>query len=343
MRYLFFPILLSILFTWISCVRIPDVEENAQMQFIWANGLYGESNEDEIDAVAADSWGNVYVSGKFENELTIDGNIHVLKSNGMADIMVVKYDNKGQHIWSRQFGGVEEDNVFDADCDHNGNLILSGYFQGSVQFDQFELQAKGGFDMFLVKMNPEGQVIWAKNFGGEDHDGGNEIEVSYNGDLYVGAQSYGTFEGMINSGGQDAYLLALDSEGNTRWIRSITGSGDARAKAITTDNLGNVYMGGDFKGDNEIVNSDGTLQALQKYGGRDAYLISFSNEGTLRWHKSWGNSEVDFCKGIAMNEQNELYAVGQFQKNVQFDHPADQYTLNSTNGTKDLFVLKLSH
>lgn len=316
----------------------PLVNITSSLQFKWTKTFKGPSQEDEIDAVASDSEGNVYVSGKFEDSLIIEGQNQTITSNGMADIMLVKYDKNGNWQWTKQFGSTQEDNVFDTDCDNQGNVILSGYFQGVVQFGNFTLTSQGGFDMMVLKINPEGNVLWAKNFGGSGHDGGNEVAIGNDNTILVGAQSNGTFEGITNTGDQDAYLLSLDENGNTQWIKAIKGTGTARAKAIEVDNLGNVYIGGDFTGTNSIENNSTTV-TFEEFGNRDAYLASFTSNGTYRWSKSWGNDGVDFCKGIVVTSQNELYAVGQFQKTVNFNDE----TLTSTNDTKDLFVWKMEH
>ncbi len=306
--------------------------------FKWTQSLNGPSEEDEIDAVASDKDGNVFISGKFEETLSIGGQSEKIRSNGRADIMVVKYDREGNWLWTKHFGGLEEDNIFDADCDEDGNVILSGYFQDVVQFDEFTLTSKGGFDMVLVKLDPNGNVIWAYNYGGSDDDGGNEIVISDDDKILVGAGSKGTFEGIKNTGRQDAYLLSLDKDGKVEWIQAVKGRGDARAKAVAVDSVGNVYLGGDYR-ENNYVEGEGKKIKFDKYGGRDAYLVSYTSEGAFRWKKDWGNKGVDFCKGIACSSQDELYAVGQFQNKVSFNNDV----LNSKNGTRDLFVWKLDN
>ncbi len=309
---------------------------HSSLRFKWAKTLRGPSEEDEIDAVASDNKGNVYISGKFEDDLVIDGQKTAISSNGKADIMLVKYDKNGNWLWTRHYGGSKEDNIFDADCDNQGNVILSGYFQGSIQFGDYKLRSQGGFDMVVVKVDPSGTVLWARNYGGTGNDGGNEVVIGNNNKILVGAGSYGTFEGIANTGKQDAYLLSLDENGNIEWIQAVKGTGDARAKAVAIDGFGNVYLGGDYRNNNYIENN-GRKLSLQKFGGRDAYLMSFTPSGAYRWQKNWGNTGVDFCKGIVTTSQNEIYAVGQFQKNVLFDG----IQLHSNNGTKDLFVWKI--
>ncbi|MEM6642363.1 MAG: hypothetical protein AAF616_05245 [Bacteroidota bacterium] len=307
-------------------------------QFRWANSLEGPGDEDEIDAVASDGEGNVYLSGKFESELLVEGQPERLVSNGMADIMVVKYNQEGIWQWTRQFGGLGEDNIFDADCDSKGNLILSGYFQGSVQFGGFALTSRGGFDMLVLKISPDGEVLNAVQLGGTGNDGGNELEIGNSDQVIIGAQSDGNFERLPNTGLQDAYIISMTSDFSVSWIRSVEGAGIARAKAVETDDFGNVYLGGDYVNDNSISNA-GTVNAFKNSEGADAYLASWSANGNLRWVKNWGGTGSDLCKGIVTTSQNDIYVVGQFTSAVDFDDSQ----LVTDVGTQDLFIWMLEN
>jgi len=308
-------------------------------KFKWANSLSGLSNEDEIDAVASDSQGNVYVSGKYEQSLSVEGQSMPIEANGsMADIMVVKYNKNGIWQWTRNFGSTGEDNIFDAVCDSQGNLILSGYFQGTVQFGDFELTAQGGFDMVLLKIDPAGTVLNAINFGGSGNEGGNEVAIGSLNQIIVGAQSDGSFEGIPHTGSQDAYIISLTTDFVVNWIRSVQGNGLARAKAIEVDKIGNVYMGGDYKNNNLIYDS-GNPNVFENFGGADAYLASWTANGDLRWFKNWGGTGDDLCKGIVTTLQNEIYAVGQFAHTIDFDGSP----LTSAVNSQDLFVLMLDN
>ncbi|MGB3617785.1 MAG: hypothetical protein WBA12_06670 [Catalinimonas sp.] len=314
--------------------ELPDVTTDTDLQFAWSRLMNGPSDEDEIDAVAADDAGNVYLSGKFEDSLRVAGRDGAIRSVGRADIMVVKYDAGGALRWVKCYGGPGEDNIFDATCDDQGNLILSGYFEGTVSFGSFTLTAVGGLDMVLLKLSPDGEVLRAVRFGGAGDDGGNEVAVGPGNQVVVGAQSDGTFEGITNTGGQDAHLLSLTSDFVVNWIRTVEGAGAARAKAVAVDAGGNVYLGGDYRGANGIRDAGGAFLNL---GGTDAYLASWTAAGAWRWVKNWGGPGNDLCKGVAATAQGALFAVGQFTGTVDFDGTP----LTSTPGSQDLFVWKL--
>lgn len=100
------------------------------------------------------------------------------------------------------------------------------------------------------------------------------------------------------------------------------------------DAAGNSYLGGDFVGANAIVAPSGSI-ALNYVGLRDAYVCSWTPNGNLRWYKDWGGNGVELCKGIATNDQLEVYLVGPFAQTSSFDGQ-----LLSSAGEGDLFIWK---
>ena len=262
---------------------ISDAISEPTFQFKWAKLLSGPTNEDEIDAVASDSQGNVYVSGKYEQDLKIEGQSTPIEATGnKADIMIVKYNKEGIWQWTRNFGSTGEDNIFDAVCDVQGNLILSGYFEGTVAFGDFELTSQAGLDMVLLKISPDGTVLKAIALGGNGDDGGNEVAIGNDNEIIVGAQSNGTFEGIPNTGNVDAYIMSFTNDLVLNWVRAIKGGGDARAKAVEVDDNGNVYLGGDYRNANS-VDVNGTSKSFENFGGTDAFIASWTSSGVFRW------------------------------------------------------------
>lgn len=332
-------LLLGVLLVVLTNCDAPDEDLSTGSGWEWARQLSGPSNEDEIDAIATDTDQNVYLSGKFEAQLTIQGHTETFQSLGKADIMVAKYDRLGELQWAKQFGGSGEDNIFDADCDQNGNVILSGYFEGSVQFGDITLNSLGGLDMVVLKIDPMGDVLWAVNFGGMLDDGGNEVTVSGE-NIIVGAQSIGNFTAgdfaFENTGGHDAYLLSITPNGIVEWVRAVQGSGHARAKSIAVDNEGTIFFGGDFEGENYVVVEEGNI-LLDHVAGGDAYITSWTKAGELRWTKSWGGNGHDLSKGVGVLASGEIYVVGQFEQTVDFEG-----TTFTARANADLFIWKLT-
>jgi hypothetical protein len=293
------------------------------IEWEWARSINGPSNEDEIDAVASDNKGNVYISGKFQDSISYSGSTTPMVSAGMADIMLIKYDSLGNLLWEKQFGGIGEDNAFDAACDQNNNLFISGYFQETIQFDTITLTSFGGFDFFLIKLNENGNVLWAKQFGGTGNEGGNEIAIDNAGRIVVSADSDGQFhaDGHIfsNLGYNDSYIMLLSQNGTLNWIRAIEGTGTIRGKAVAVDDNGNVYFGGDYLGPNRVVDENETTHSFNLVANREAFLTAWTANGDLKWLKNWGGSGDDLCKGVATNQLGEVFVMGPFQDEVNLD------------------------
>lgn len=333
-----------------------EVERCTPPCYAWARLLAGPSEEDEIDAVASDAEGNVYVSGKFEQDLTIEGRSGSLENRGSsgADIMVAKYSPSGVLLWVHHFGGVGEDNVFDAACDDEGHLYLSGYFADEVDFDGTVLAtgSPNNLDMMVIRMSTDGpgSVDWAISAGGTGTDGANEINVMPNGRIAVLAGSDGPFSiartsgaplAFAHVGGEgavhaDGYLLTLDpATGAAEWGIQVGGAGAARAKCLTADPEGNVYFGGDYQGDLEMA-GNGAPVALPASSNVDAFISSWTETGEYRWSHAWGGASADLCKGAAA-KSDELYLVGYFQGAATFG--SDARMLTSTR--RDMYAWSL--
>lgn len=306
----------------------------------WADAINGPTNEDEIDALASDQDANVYISGKYEDSLFINNYNDTLISNGMADIMLMKYDSTGNLLWFKNFGGPGEDNAFDAVCDANGDLIVSGYFQQTVQFGSETLVSNGGFDVFIVKFNPNGDVIWALQFGGTGDEGGNEVSIGPNNKIIASADSDGDFvldgTSYTNTGNRDAYLITIESNGDVDWVRAVEGSGGVRSKSVAVDYWGNIFYGGDFFGVNEVIDENNIGHTLNFVANQDAYLTRWNAQGELQWVKSWGGAGFEYCKGLACDSDGNVFASGPFENSVNFEGT----TLVSDGGI-DFFLWKL--
>ncbi|MAQ13992.1 MAG: hypothetical protein CMN30_04250 [Sandaracinus sp.] len=331
----------------------PEPAGSDDPSYRWGRLLSGPTEENEIDAVASDAEGNVFVAGKFEEILTIAGAAERLVSAGRADIMLAEYDREGALRWVRQYGGASEDNVFDADCDAEGNVYLSGYFGGTVAFGDHELTTTGlrDLDAMVVKVDPMGEVLWARSFGSSAAvDGGNELTVAPSGAVHVLVDSADpTWDGAARwsllddptgaatpigdpvEGGRDGFLLVLDpDDGAVRWSAQVGGAGAVRMKSLAVDAEGTVYAGGDLDGANVIAG-----ETLATFGGRDGFLASWTGAGELRWHHTLGGPGDDLCKGLAI-APGGAYAVGSFESTARFG--ADSLAADGT----DMFVWRLA-
>src|SRR5688572_9791417 len=133
--------------------------------YLWAKSTDGVSSSVGYSC-AADVSGNIIVTGWFNLPLVIFGSI-VLTNAGGEDAYIVKYDPDGNVLWAQSSGGTSSDVSVSCSTDANGNIIATGYFQSpTIMFGTTVLSnTSGTFDMFIVKYDADGNVLWAQSAG----------------------------------------------------------------------------------------------------------------------------------------------------------------------------------
>ena len=182
---------------------------------LWAKGFGGLDNE-TMHGIASDDAGNTVITGFFgENGNPVFFDEDTLYSiNDLSDILVAKFDSSGNMIWAKAAGGPFPDTGFDVTMDGIGNSYVTGRFRDSTLFADTTLISAGNGDIFIVKYDPEGEIVWIKRAGGTTIDEGHSIVLHGSNDLYVG----GFFSGSANfdrttknsAGNDDIFVSKLD-------------------------------------------------------------------------------------------------------------------------------------
>jgi hypothetical protein len=177
-------------------------------------------------------------------------------------------------VWSRRFGGTASDYGRDIAVDPEGNVLITGYFQGEVSFGAKAdaLASGGGPDIYLAKLGPDGVHIWSKSFPAASTQQGHAVAVDGDGGIFVAGQ----FSGSLDFGGEpltargetDIFLAGFAADGGYRFSTQL-GGGDtdiARSLAVVPD--GGLVLGGSFRGTAPI--GSGTLTSA---GQSDGFLL----------------------------------------------------------------------
>ena len=190
--------------------------------------VFGGTSWDYLDSVAADSSGNVVATGSFEGTADFDPGSGTtnLTSGGSRDIYVTKLDSSGELAWARQMGGVSSASGHSVALDSSGNVYVAGRFRGTADFDPGSetqnLTSNGSDDGFVVKLDSNGDFVWAKSFGGAQTDVARGVAVDSAGNVYVNGYFRSTADfdpgaGTQNktaAGSDDIYLLKLNADGD---------------------------------------------------------------------------------------------------------------------------------
>jgi len=179
-------------------------------QHLWSK-RFGSSGDDVGYGLAVDSVGDVVLSGKFQGSISFGGT--ALTSAGGDDVFLAKLSGAtGAHSWSKSFGSTSGDQSLGVDVDGNGNIVMTGYFTGSVSFGGTAL-ASSGIDVFVAKYNSAGTHIWSKRFGGFDTQIPNAVAVKSTGEVTVVGYFAATIDlgtGLLTSlGSYDAFVASI--------------------------------------------------------------------------------------------------------------------------------------
>jgi hypothetical protein len=153
---------------------------------LWSQ-RFGNAFNEVAGGLAVDPSGNATIAGSFENKGSIsfgDGDDHV--SLGEADIYVARFAGDGKLQWAKTFGGDRVDVAIDLATDASGNSVVTGWFEGTVDFGKGAVSSKTtNKDVFVAKLDAKGATTWVQTFGDKDHDQGRSIELDDKGNVLV--------------------------------------------------------------------------------------------------------------------------------------------------------------
>ena len=194
---------------------------------LWAREV-GSPTYDFLNAVAVDATGNVYVAGE-RRESAIGGS---------DDVLLVKLSSAGSVLWTEVLGQEHrDDEATSVVVDRSGNITIAGFTNGDLGGTSI-----GGGDILVSQFDPSGNVRWTRQLGTEATDYARDLAVDADGFLYISGVTEGDLA-ATNAGGQDAFVLKLDSTGDLQWQRQFGTPSNDIAAALAVDSSGNVYVG----------------------------------------------------------------------------------------------------
>lgn len=314
---------------------------------------YGGNGRDVSRGICVDEYGNTYVIGVFKNTVDFDPGIGVENrtSNGYTDVYVQKLDADGNLIWVTTFGSPFEDYGIDIAVDSSGEIYLTGYFSDMIDFDpglgnDYHV-SNGNYDVFIEKLDVNGNYLWAKTFGGVDNDYGNSVYFDEAGDVYL----TGTFsnsvdfdpdmgvETHVSNGSSDIYLQKLDANGNFIWVKTIGGMIGEYSSSVKINDLGDIFIVGSFSDTVDFDPGIGTDFRISN-GSSDVFVEKLDLNGNLIWVKAFGGISDDHCIDLSMDNDGHICLTGEFMGTVDFNPGIGVENLTS-NGYADVFIQKL--
>jgi hypothetical protein len=237
--------------------------------------------------------------------------------------------------------------------DSGGRPVVSGFFEGSVDFDPhpsttLSLSAVGG-RIFIVKLaTTGGSSLWGGQVGGGSNDESTSLAVTTSGATYLSGQfsatrdfnPSGSVDSLTSAGSTDAFLLKLNVAGSFEWAHRFGSTNADEAYSIALDPSGNVMLSGSFH-DTVDFNPQAGVYNLTSAGMRDAFIVHMGSDGAFRWARHVGGPNGDYGYSLAVDSSGNVYMTGMFAgSNADFDPGPATNTL-STSGNNRMYVLKL--
>jgi hypothetical protein len=309
---------------------------------LWAAAIGGTDSDTDYalcTAVATDVEGNVYTTGHFEGTIDFDPGEETANLTGSHDfrrsIFIHKLDSDGNFLWVKAIRTIQfDDYTPDIAVDALGNVYTTGLFRDTTDFDPgegiFELTPTQSADIFVQKLNTDGDFVWAKSMGGTGLDGATAIAVDSSGNVYTTGHfgddadfDPGPETAILDNNRLDVFVSKLDTDGNYEWAKAFKGRGyrSAISTAIAISQSQDVYTTGYFRDFTDFDPGDNSFE-LMPYDNEDIFVSRLDPDGNFVWAASMDLRDVNVTAlagrmgsrsmDISVDFAGDVYITGEY-------------------------------
>ncbi len=310
------------------------IKLSAQGEPLWAQSFGGDSGQYGYDVALAED-DSIALTGTFEGTVSFGGS--ALVSAGDNDILVARFESTGEHKWSKRFGDSLEQKAQSVAIDALGNVLISGYVRGGVDFGGGTLAGGDNHDIFIAKLDSAGEHLWSKRFGDFAEQNAWDLAVDSAGNVTLTGDFIGNVDfggGMLSSAGdRDIYLARFDANGKHLWSKRFGDTKSQRAFALDVDPTGRILLLGEFAGSVDFGGG-----GMKSAGQTDVFLAAFGPNGQLLGGSRWGDDQIQYGKAVAFNGNKAALLLGDFYGSIDFGGESMTSTAES-----DVFIAKLGY
>ena len=259
--------------------------------------------------------------------------------------------------WANSYEGTHAfstnglDGSIHTDIASNGNIFTVGNFSGTVDVDPgpgvTNITSAGGVDIYLMRTNADGSLVWVKTFGGSANDFVTDIDIGGNGIAISGDFTSSNFDADPNAGvsllpyssNQDGFAIMLNTSGSLIFGKSFTGSGDCHPRSVRCAGTSGMYVTGYFSGTIEFGSTSVSPSNLTSLGTNDLFYAYVQSSGNTNQLAQYGGSGANVYGYEIEIEGAERYIAGRFSGTADFDPSVG---VNNISASSDGFVMKIN-
>ncbi|HYH48834.1 MAG TPA: SBBP repeat-containing protein [Acidimicrobiia bacterium] len=258
---------------------------------VWTR-QFGSAERDIPKGLSLDSAGNVYLVGQTFG--TLPGQV---SSAGGWDAFLRKYTPAGEEVWTRQFGGGGGESAASVRIDQTGNAYVVGGTRAALP-GQTNI---GDFDSFIVKFDPTGSMVWARQFGTTVEDYALTVSLDAHGNPIVAGETSGRLAGAAAAGGLDGFVRQYSPDGDVAWTRQFGSALDDFAVGSAVGPSGDVFV---------VGSTAGALPGHKSAGEADAFIVGYDGKGGEPWSQQFGTKGVDDAEAITFDAAGNAFVAG---------------------------------
>jgi hypothetical protein len=305
------------------------VKLNATGDTVWTK-TYGGTLDDDATAIVATPDGGYTVIGSAKSN---DGDVH--GNHGDADLWLLKLDTNGDTLWTKTYGGsVDEGNGCIVSTPDGGYAVagFTGSNDGDVRGNH------GSHDMWLIKLNSNGDLLWSKVYGGSSLDEARSITAAPDGGFVLAGLTASNDNDVTGYHiptfiGFDMWIVKVDGNGNKLWAHAFGGTVDDVAISVSATAGGYVVAGYTNSNDGDVTGYHGPANSPLFY---DMLVLRLDENGNKLWARAYGGTFDEYGLAvISTTDGGFVIAGGASSKN------GDVSGYQGNGGALDIWVIKL--
>jgi len=308
---------------------------------IWAKALHASDGISTAFSIDETADGDIVLAGRFMGQVDMDPGAgeDIKESIGGTDIFFSRFSSDGLSRWSKIIGGGQTDEATNVLVTPEGDILLSGHFTQWADFapgaDIQGLVSEGGQDVFLARYDEQGDFISVTGFGGAATDKVHDMSIDATGLTILCGQFMDEVEfvegvSSISNGAEDGFVLCVDENGQSRWVRTFGDAWTDRAQSLITLEDGRLFCAGMFWGTVDMDPGAGSV-LLQSQDVMDLFIMELDGQGELGQTRILAGASTQYYPYLTSGEQGDIRLAATFTGDCDMD-PGDGMDIQLANG-----------